>query len=103
MLGILGILTGIGNILYAFLGTPLQNPPPGFQLGRYIGAFVSLIWAIIIVAGAVNMKGLRSYGSAMTACIVACVPCSLCCLLGIPFGIWGLIALNKPGVKDAFS
>lgn len=121
VLGILGILMGIANVGYAVLARndppigqgnrAIQNPDPafntganaGYKAGRYIGAFVSLIWAIIIVAGSVKMKGLHSYGSAMTACIVAICPCSLCCLLGIPFGIWGLVALNKPGVKDAFS
>lgn len=108
VLGILGILMGIANVGYVLVSNPAgQNPDPsfnvGFKAGRYIGAFVSLIWPIIIVVGAVNMKGLRSYGSAMTACIVAFFPCNLCCLLGIPFGIWGLVALNKPGVKDAFS
>jgi len=26
----------------------------------------------------------------------------VCCLLGIPFGIWSLIALNNPDAKSAF-
>jgi hypothetical protein len=28
------------------------------------------------------------------------LPC--CCCAGTPFGIWALIALNQPDVKDAF-
>jgi hypothetical protein len=39
----------------------------------------------------------------MTACILAMIPCSACCLLGIPLGIWGLVVINNPEVRGAFS
>jgi predicted Zn finger-like uncharacterized protein len=58
--------------------------------------------AVLILVGAIKMKGLSSYGLAMTACIVSMLPCHACCCLGLPFGIWGLVMLNKPEVKDAF-
>jgi hypothetical protein len=49
------------------------------------------------------MKNLQSYGLAMTASIVAMIPCiSPCCILGLPFGIWALVILNRPEVKAAF-
>ncbi len=64
---------------------------------------LSLVLGILILFGAVKMKQMRSYGLAMTACILAMIPCVNCCLLGLPFGIWGLVVLNKPEVKDAFS
>lgn len=67
------------------------------------GAIFGLCWGSLITVGAVKMKGLSSYGMAMTSCIVAMLPCNLCCLLGLPFGIWGLVMINKPEVKDAFS
>jgi hypothetical protein len=39
-------------------------------------------------------------------CIIgsACLfyPMSICCITGIPMGIWALITLNKQEVKDAF-
>jgi predicted Zn finger-like uncharacterized protein len=63
----------------------------------------SVLLAIIIIVGAVKMKRLEAFGLAMTACILAIVPLHCCCLLGIPFGIWGLVVINKPEVKDAFS
>ncbi len=47
---------------------------------------------------------LQSYGFAMTASIIAMIPCiSPCCLLGLPFGIWALVVLSKPEVKSAFT
>jgi hypothetical protein len=49
-----------------------------------------------------KMKKLERYGLAMTASILAMLPCSLCCVLGLPIGIWALVVLMKPEVKSAF-
>ena len=73
-----------------------------YMAGGIVGAIVALCWAGIVLSGAVQMCRLRGYGYAMTATIVAMVPCSLCCILGLPFGIWGLVVLMKPEVKNAF-
>jgi len=54
--------------------------------------------------GASKMQSLTSYQFAFTAAILAMVPClSPCCLLGLPFGIWALVVLNKPEIKSQFS
>jgi hypothetical protein len=39
---------------------------------------------------------------AMTAAILAIVPCSCCCILNMPFGIWSLVVLLNEQVKAAF-
>lgn len=58
----------------------------------------------LIVFGALKMKGLRSYGLAMTASILALLPCcGPCGCLGIPLGIWALVVLRKPEVRAAFT
>ena len=58
---------------------------------------------IVIIVGAVKMKRLRSHGLCTAACILAVIPCiGPCFILGIPFGIWGLIVLNDPKVRQAF-
>jgi len=67
------------------------------------GDILGMAVAVLILVGALKMKSLSSYGLAMTACIVSMIPCHSCCCLGLPFGIWGLVMLNKPEVKDAFS
>jgi hypothetical protein len=56
----------------------------------------------IVLYGAWQMKDLRSQGSAMAASITAMLPCNLCCLVGLPVGIWSLVVLNRPEVKNAF-
>jgi hypothetical protein len=56
-----------------------------------------------VLSGAIRMRQLRGYKRAKAACIVAVIPClSPCYLIGIPFGIWGLVALNDPAVRDGF-
>jgi hypothetical protein len=64
---------------------------------------VGICLAVLILVGALKMKNLSNYGLAMTACIVSILPCHSCCCLGIPIGIWGLVMLNKPEVKQSFS
>jgi hypothetical protein len=65
---------------------------------------VGAIVGIIVLIGARKMKKLQSYQFALTASIVAMLPCiSPCCVFGLPFGIWALVVLNKPEVKSQFT
>ena len=65
---------------------------------------VGLVAAGVILVGALKMKKLSGYNWAMTASIIAVVPCvSPCCLLGLPIGIWALVVLAKPEVKSQFT
>jgi hypothetical protein len=65
---------------------------------------IAIFVSILIILGALKMKNLQSYGMAMAASIVAMIPCiSPCCILGLPIGIWALVVLSKPEVKDTFS
>lgn len=67
-----------------------------------ISMVVTALVAFVILAGALKMKKLENYGLAMTASILAMLPCSLCCLVGLPIGIWSVVVLSKPEVKNAF-
>jgi hypothetical protein len=114
--GILGIAAGVFGILWvAFMmgsAPALQGMTPEaarmFHLlmgpvgiaARVVGIIVS----IFILIGAFRMQKLANYGLAMTAAIVAMVPClSPCCIIGLPIGIWALVMLGKPEVKSQFS
>ena len=71
--------------------------------GGLVIALVALICGGLILLGAIKMKNLQSRGLAMTAAILGIIPCtSACCLLGIPFGIWGLVVMNDPNVRPYF-
>jgi hypothetical protein len=49
------------------------------------------------------MAFLESYPLARVAALLACIPIiTPFIIIGIPFGIWGLILLNDPRVKAAY-
>jgi len=72
--------------------------------------FFEFAWHIAvevgILLGAIRMLSLRSYQLAFAASVLAMLPCvtsSCCCVLGLPFGIWALVVLNRPEVKSHFT
>jgi hypothetical protein len=81
------------------------NFAAGYKFGIYAGFGIELLGLLLgglIILGAIQMKNLSSFSLAMTASIVAMIPCHYCCVLGIPFGIWSLIVLLSEDVKSAF-
>ena len=57
---------------------------------------------VAIILGALKMMRLQSHGWALTASVLALLPCSPANLLGLAMGIWSLVVLNRPQVKAAF-
>ncbi|RKH37553.1 hypothetical protein D7X12_29180 [Corallococcus sicarius] len=73
---------------------------PGF---RILSSLPGLLLNAAVVFGAWKMKNLQTYGLAMTAAILSCIPCcGPCCGLGIIPGVWALVVLNRADVKAAF-
>lgn len=120
IVGGLGILMAIIYLVMQLLNIDFSGQPPpragdpsfsaGYQAGQRIGkasgyvwGTLGVFWGVILLVGAVRMKQLKNFGLAMTTCILALLPCNCCCILGLPFGIWGLVVLNKPEVKESFS
>jgi hypothetical protein len=87
----------------------IQNPNgPGavedwevaFNIGT--GVYQILASAFILYAGT-QMREAKQYAVSMIACIVVMIPLfSPCCILGLIFGIMGLIKLNEARVKQGF-
>jgi hypothetical protein len=112
---ILGIAAnGLGLFLHV-IGRGMMPPMPGMNpdalrliqmINGPMGAAIRIIpvaFGVLVLIGALRMQQLRNRGLAMTAAIVAMVPCfSPCCLLGLPFGIWAIIVLSKPEVQSQF-
>ena len=72
-------------------------------LGVVFGV-IGIIVGGVVIFGATKMMKLENHALAMTAAVIAMVPCiSPCCILGLPFGIWALTVLNDANVKAAFS
>jgi len=110
---ILGIFLQAIGLLARVVGIPFMMAQQNAQLPAFfsilsgtIGVVLSamnILIGLLVFFAALKMKKLESYTLAMTGSVLAMIPClSPCCLLGLPFGIWALVVLNKPEVKDAF-
>jgi len=77
------------------------------RLGGGLGLVQDVVGAVVgvvVLLGASKMQKLENYQFALTASILAMLPClSPCCVLGLPFGIWALVVINKPEVKSQFT
>lgn len=76
-------------------------------VGEFLGSIATLtVWPLLnlaIALGAISMIRLTSYRSSYSAAILSVIPvCSPCFVLGIPFGIWAIVVLNRPTVKQRF-
>jgi hypothetical protein len=106
--GILGLLVDFALITTgaaAMIEEQQRNPiPKNTQIAvRSIWGILLLCASTFVLYGAIQMKNQKKYGTARAAAIVAMIPLvGPCCLLGIPFGIWAFVTLEKPEVKDSF-
>jgi len=60
----------------------------------------SALPGVLILIGARQMLKLRSYAWAIGAAIISIITCSV---VGLIVGIWALVVLAKPGVREAFN
>jgi type IV secretory pathway protease TraF len=66
-------------------------------------SLISIIVAPVIIYGGIQMLKARKYSLAMFAAILALIPVSsICCIPGIPIGIWALVVLRDPEVRAIF-
>lgn len=95
----------VGDIMFLMNGPPIemdnQAQAAGFMAGYVVvrGIFYAVIGTCLglVTFGSLNAMKLRREGFALTGFIISMIPCigSPLAVLGIPFGIWGLIAHNK--------
>jgi len=58
--------------------------------------------AVLLILGGMKMRKAEIYGLAVTASIVAMLPCHLGFIIGLPIGIWALVVLLSSDVRLAF-
>ena len=111
--GIVGAISALGGLLTFGVGMGLSSfwmdELPESISELYEGAFaigssfVGLLVAGFIIFAALKMKDQEQWGLAVAASVLAMIPCiSPCCIIGLPIGIWCLVVLMRPEVKDAF-
>lgn len=114
--GAIGILFGLWNLLSTMVGfgmpwAEMGDLGPGAEYVRWMTGGVGAMFAVVsllisgfVIWAALQMKELKKWNLAVVASILAMIPCiGPCCVIGIPIGIWALIVLMKPEVKNAFT
>jgi len=106
---VLGLISAVLFVAHAqTIFVPARVPPDQFhpRMTTYMTAAYEgvggLLYGGVSLATALYMRSLRRHSSAVIGSVVVMLPCSGCCLLGIPLGIWSLIVLTRPDVKGVF-
>lgn len=82
---------------------------PSKHVGVYITTIVifalNVFCSILILIAGIYATMLKGYKMVMTGAIISLIPCLSPCygILGLPFGIWAVVALSKPEYKDLFN
>ncbi len=96
----------VANALVGQQPAPMPAQPIwGLIVGPIVLAlfvFLPAFPGIFLVFAGGRMLQLQSYGLCIAAAILAILPCQLLFPLGVLFGIWSLIVLNRPHVRRAF-
>jgi hypothetical protein len=100
-------LTTVGLFLSPAVFLSENNAAASELAAQFAGnVFVSLVQMAIYgltAYSAWQMRSITSYAWSMAAAVIMCIPCiGPCCPFGIPVGIWAIVVLNKPEVKQAF-
>lgn len=80
----------------------MQMNQAAVRAGAATARVLGLLTGAMTIFGGVKMKKLESSGACIAGSITAMLPCSLCCIFGLPIGIWALIVLNDSAVKRHF-
>ena len=105
-LGILGMIVAAVALLAENLDRALAGST-GRLLNIVVGMFfilVAMVLFALVIAGGVNMLGLRRRWLALFAAYVVTGLSLAGCyaILFFPFGIWGLVVLYRPDVREQF-
>jgi hypothetical protein len=117
--GVLGTGISLYGVLAGLAGSGNKTEiPPGMppEAERFLKTYVStleafsvplnllaLILGVLTLLAGIKMLQRRSYGLVMTGVILGMLPClSPCCCTGLPFGIWALVVLSNPEVRNSF-
>ena len=58
---------------------------------------------IMLMVAGWAMQRVRFYGLAIAASIIALIPFHTGFIIGLPIGIWSLVVLARPEIKEAFA
>jgi hypothetical protein len=103
-------IPSIGLLISGIVGKENLPTHEGERIGYLAGTFggyglalISLLVAPVIVIGAIKMMKGKSRGLAFVSAIFSILPVTSCCFfVSIIFGVWALVILFQPDVKEFF-
>jgi len=104
-------LIGLAINLLGLGVTPLIDAHGDERVAWFVSGAWNVVWAIygmgmsgFLIWASLKMRAMESYALALTACVVSMIPCvGPCCILGLPFGIWGLVVIHDRDVRPHFT
>lgn len=114
IIGVLNAMSGVvlilGRLASLVNGPERQITNEARRLGYMTASIffplvslISILAAPVIIYGGIQMLKARRYSIALLAAVLAVIPLSsICCIPGIPIGIWALIVLRDPEVRLCF-
>ena len=99
--GVLLLLFSAGLLIFALPAIAHEGGDPAGYAAVIFGATVFVIFAAIVLSGASKMMKLRNYPFSVAASIVAAFA-GPGALLGMPFGVWAVVILNRRETREAF-
>jgi hypothetical protein len=99
------LLQVVGILWLAFVLATQHVPSEAYPqlIGQMIGSMIGIAVSAFLIYAGMQTKQLKNYNLAFAAAVLCCIPCFVCCLWGLPVGIWSILTLNKPEVKAAFT
>lgn len=74
-------------------------PGVGIMVGA---AIIKLALDALTIFAGYQMRQLRNWTLSMVGSVLALLPCSICCIIGLPMGIWAIVVLIDGDVKRSF-
>jgi hypothetical protein len=113
--GLITLALSLGWMAVNFsFGPPLPQPIPGqdpnvarasrvgIRVGQILPPGFGVLMAIVVIAGGVQLARRRTWGLAATGAFLGALPCTCGFPLGLPIGIWALVVLSNPTVRESF-
>ena len=109
---IAGVVSGVGSLLWlllliffsALILGDKDSQDAMIGIGFWIPfTLIRLALDGLTIYGALQMRQLKSWNMSLGGAIAASLPCSFCCILTMPLGIWAIVVLLNDEVKRDFA
>ncbi|MCC7372304.1 MAG: hypothetical protein IT306_28070 [Chloroflexi bacterium] len=75
-----------------------------FGVGLWVVlALLRVVLDGVTIYGGLQMRSLRNWNWSMAGAVAACIPCTFCCVVSLPLGVWALVVLLKDETKALFA